>query len=223
MSSLVVALYLHCYTEFSVHCCLLTHCHYMGLYGTILCPIDIVTTSSHQVINWRASISRSDGVTKLLQGGSAKFSSRVWKVMVLISLLPRLSWMLLHLCKPKQNGTWQSYCISEFWQKFKLVFLCKIMCCLVFDETRMLDKFLIIHASPYQQSMQQMLLLKIFFILIIRIYFILLSIAKIYQFALCHLLVLGTYHHCVENTFPLWYVCIIYTHFFQMWDVCVYT
>lgn len=81
--------------------------------------------------------------------------------MVLISLLPPLSWMLLHLCKQKQNGTGQSYFISEFWQTFKLVFLCIIMCCLVFDKARTLDKFLIMHATPYQQRVQQMLLLKI--------------------------------------------------------------
>lgn len=178
-----------------------------------------VITLSHWFSNWRVSISGSDCITKLLQVGPVKSCCRVWKVTFFICLLPCLSWKLLQLCEQKQNWTGESLCVLEFWHKFKLVFLCVLVlpCC---DELSMLKKFLIMPATPIHQRVQrgcllfqQPLLLKFCFILIAKIYFTLLFLAKIYQFSLCRLLVFGTYVRYMENTFPLWYIYYIYTFF----------
>lgn len=83
--------------------------------------------------------------------------------MVFICLLPSFSLVLLHLCKQKQSGTGQTNCISEFWHKFSLVFLCILMFCLVFDGSRTLNKFLRMQASPYLQRLPKRLLLFVFF------------------------------------------------------------
>lgn len=131
--------------------------------------------------------------------------------MVFICLLPSFSLMLLHPCKQKQNGTVQTNCISEFWHKFNLVFLCILMFCLVFDESRMLNKFLIMHASPYHQRLLQRL--PFFFpaaatakkLFHPEIKKSTLSYCLLQRFTswLCPLLALGNYCHYLENAFPL--------------------
>lgn len=130
--------------------------------------------------------------------------------MVFICLLPSFSLMLLHLCKQKQNGTGQTKCISEFWHKFNLVFLCILMFCLGFEGSRMLNKFLIMYASPYHQRLPKRLpffpaaaTVKKLFHPEIKKSTLPYCLWQRFASWLCHLLALGNYCHYLESAFPL--------------------
>lgn len=143
-------------------------------------------------------------MAKFLQVGFAK-SSISLKFTVFICLLPSFSLMLLRLCKQKRNGTGtgETNCISKFWHKFNLVFLCMLMFCLLFDESRMINKFLIMHASPYHQRLpkrlpffsQHLLLLKKLFHPEIKKSTLPYHLWQRFTSWLCHLLALGNYCH----------------------------
>lgn len=130
--------------------------------------------------------------------------------MVFICLLPSFSLMLLHLCKQKQNETGQTSCISEFWHKFNLVFLSILMFCLVFHGSRMLNRFLKMHASPYHQRLPKRLpfspaaaTAEKLFHPEIKKSTLPYCLWQIFTSWLCYLLALGNYCHYLENAFPL--------------------